>query len=310
MADRPESGNKQVTVRVETEVVLDINVMAKAFANMGSDEQAEFLALAYQEMGMYTKEQPDGTLEEQGSMGREMQMAYVAGEFDKQPDARAFIHDFYEMSIEQAEEPMHATNWDAQEVDPTFQPCCGAMWEEDHKIGCANRDDLGVTMSDQAKRYYEQQAKAAHNFANMRMVISARNVDVRDGKAYIKGGAGLAGAYVGTVVDEDLVKDTVTIDMAPGTVQPYDPDRLPTGPTWTAEVSRGVKPGELLTADDIVSPVLSPPAPNESFYDYNERMNRLSGKRHDVEPTCDECQGTGWYTGLNSKEPCSRGCKP
>ena len=31
----------------------------------------------------------------------------------------------------------------------------------------------------------------------------------------------------------------------------------------------------------------------------------------DLEPAkCSECRGTGWYVGLNSKEPCSQGCKP
>lgn len=30
-----------------------------------------------------------------------------------------------------------------------------------------------------------------------------------------------------------------------------------------------------------------------------------------IEPVdCDECKGTGWYTGLNTKEPCSKGCLP
>jgi hypothetical protein len=107
----------KITVRVETEVEMDIDMMANAFAHMHSDEQARFLALAYQKMGTYELEQPDGTMKEQGSMGREMQMAYIGHEFDREPDARAFIRDFYQMTCEQVEEPMHATNWDAPTID-------------------------------------------------------------------------------------------------------------------------------------------------------------------------------------------------
>lgn len=70
---------------------LELELVAKAFAHLGSDEQAKFLAVAYREMATYTKEQPDGTIKELNEWGRDMQLAYIHDEFDKHPDAREFI---------------------------------------------------------------------------------------------------------------------------------------------------------------------------------------------------------------------------
>jgi len=82
--------SNEVKVRIQTEVVMDLDVMAKAFANMGSNEQAMFLATAFQEMGNYSGGK--------GAYGREMQMLHIKDEFDAQPDAREFITTLYEMT--------------------------------------------------------------------------------------------------------------------------------------------------------------------------------------------------------------------
>ena len=34
------------------------------------------------------------------------------------------------------------------------------------------------------------------------------------------------------------------------------------------------------------------------------------GGRPRVAKNCSECRGTGWYTGLIERSPCSQGCKP
>ncbi len=55
-------------VKIETEVDLDVNLMAKTFANMGSDEQAEFFAMAHNQLFASCN----------GAAGRDMQLCYVA----------------------------------------------------------------------------------------------------------------------------------------------------------------------------------------------------------------------------------------
>lgn len=84
----------------ETEIDIDVGQMAKAFAHMPSNDQAKFFAIAYREMATFTKHQTDGTMKELGEMGREMQMVYISDEFEKQPDARAFICDLWDMTRE------------------------------------------------------------------------------------------------------------------------------------------------------------------------------------------------------------------
>ena len=43
----------KVKVRIETDVIMDVGLMAKAFANMESNEQAKFLSMVHREMGEY-----------------------------------------------------------------------------------------------------------------------------------------------------------------------------------------------------------------------------------------------------------------
>lgn len=83
----------KVKVRIETDVIMDVGLMAKAFAQMDSDAQAQFMALAHQEMEEYTRS--DGT--RMGEHGRELQMLHVKDHFDEHPRAQEFIEDFFEM---------------------------------------------------------------------------------------------------------------------------------------------------------------------------------------------------------------------
>ena len=219
----------QVKVRIETDVIMDAAMMAKAFAHMGSNDQAQFLALVHQQMATYTKEQADGTMKEQGSYGREMQMLYIKDHFDEHPDAKEFILSLYQMTIEEEEDTFTARPGGAMEaarlpkvpvdtvqsesrthrvragyLDPTFQPCCGALWEQDHKVGCpsatswnnppgdimedmrkakaAIEADTGLkptyALSAQAKKYFEQQGMAARDYAQE--YIGTPIEDIRD----------------------------------------------------------------------------------------------------------------------------------
>lgn len=84
----------KVKVRIETDVIMDVGLMAKAFAHMPCDAQAKFLAIVHQEMETYT----DGTDKELGSYGREMQMLSIKDRFGESPDAKEFIRTLYEMT--------------------------------------------------------------------------------------------------------------------------------------------------------------------------------------------------------------------
>ena len=92
------------TVRIETDVELDVSLMATAFAHMNSEDQARFFALAHQQMATYSREESDGSRFKMGSYGREMQMLSIKDSFDKQPDAREFIQVLYQMTIEEDDE--------------------------------------------------------------------------------------------------------------------------------------------------------------------------------------------------------------
>lgn len=83
-------------VRIETEVTLDLELMAKTFASMDSGDQAKFLAVAYREMATFTRKDRSGETTELGYIGRETQMHSIGQSFDEQPDARAFVQDLHE----------------------------------------------------------------------------------------------------------------------------------------------------------------------------------------------------------------------
>lgn len=137
------------TVRVETEVELDVAMMAKAFAHMGSDDQAQFLALAHREMGEYTREHRDGTTATLGSYGREMQMLMIKDHFDEHPDAAEFIRTLYEMTHEEDKDTDVAKG--AREHTKNFWAQPGGAME-----AAVNWDN---------KKYFEQQAMAEEMIA-------------------------------------------------------------------------------------------------------------------------------------------------
>lgn len=87
-------------VRIETEVELDLEMMAKAFSDMDSEKQADFLGMAYREMATYTRRGPDGAITRLGSMGRENQMSMIGEAFKRVPDAKAFLDDLLTMTRE------------------------------------------------------------------------------------------------------------------------------------------------------------------------------------------------------------------
>lgn len=129
----------QVKVRIETDVIMDVGLMAKAFAYMQSDEQAKFLALVHQEMGSY---------------GGEMQMLSIKDQLDKQPDAREFIRTLYEMTmVEEKPSPID----DFRKAK--------AMIEADVGFRPAHHNVL----TEVAKRYYAQAAMAEKDFAGQYM---------------------------------------------------------------------------------------------------------------------------------------------
>lgn len=69
-------------VTITAELDLDIDTMAKAFAHMGSNDQARFLKVAYQEMGTYTDPNvpPGAQGSRLGDYGRELQFDAIAKE--------------------------------------------------------------------------------------------------------------------------------------------------------------------------------------------------------------------------------------
>jgi hypothetical protein len=97
----PSGEHRRVTIRVETEVELDVALMAKTFAHMNSGDQARFFALAHQQMATYSREEPDGSRFKMGSYGRETQMLSIKDHFHQQPDAREFILSLYQVTIEE-----------------------------------------------------------------------------------------------------------------------------------------------------------------------------------------------------------------
>lgn len=89
---RPAEPGQVVNVNVP--VTITPEMAAQAFAQMGSDDQAEFLAKTFELMAKF--EYDDGRC--MGSHGRQTQLYSIRGWFDEYPQAQEFIEELHEMT--------------------------------------------------------------------------------------------------------------------------------------------------------------------------------------------------------------------
>jgi len=256
---------------------MDLDVMAKAFANMGSNEQAMFLATAFQEMGNYSGGK--------GAYGREMQMLHIKDEFDAQPDAREFITTLYEMTCI-VDKPQVA--WD--DYPGSSQYAIAKADELIYEYASSGFLPQGVmTELPVSKQGTSCVGFIGHRepgeipFKELKLVSCLLyDMTVPHGEPMYGVGDRVMdlGKVIGTIIQADPSSRIVAV-----------------------EASFDMK-GKEYTLADLVAAGLDL---TEGGYHY---VGDATRKAVPVGPKiqCDECKGTGWYVGLTSREPCSRGC--
>jgi hypothetical protein len=270
----PSGEHRRVTIRVETEVELDVALMAKTFAHMNSGDQARFFALAHQQMATYSREEPDGSRFKMGSYGRETQMLSIKDHFTQQPDAREFILSLYQMTIEEDTFTLE----DIRKAKAAMSTIGELDFQRQYldSIGC-NPDELPGGFNERLARTerYVQQA--------------AMNIPLHSSSASIMSNGEIVCHCVQPIGAWYNIGDRVLVHRCH-----LDEDHWGT----VVKVRLDGRPDvQLDTRLD-----RSPPMPNDG--------PAVEGVV--VPIPCDECKGTGKWTNPFNDEttPCSRGCKP
>jgi hypothetical protein len=318
-----------VRVHIETEVDLDVELMAKTFAHMHSDEQAKFFAMAYQEMAGYTKEQPDGTDKEMGEWGRDMQMSYITDEFEKEPDARAFIEELYESAqppcnpkteLEIAQDAIRASldSGNLTFNGATIGPGCDYETLELAEAAMANYATIAEADAAMAERVTEQDYLDSLPVA-MEVLRTFTGSDHRT-TAVCRPGRDAPVYVPGDRVHIDVAEDSVFTGIGrcthvnnDGTIEVLlEPKSISRQPLLDKIRKRHA---------DIMNDALVDEGILDAIRRDSQTIQEAFGlpyvasnddKVPNADTTCEECGGTGEWTnpagGRDAKSPCSKGC--
>lgn len=301
--------------------------MAKAFAHMDSEDQAKFLALVHDEMRNYpVRDDSDAVM---GSHGRELQMLAIKDHFDDEPDAAEFIRTLYEMthdvpapdvpftlvSLKGAEGRQSATIDNNTEPGPLFTE------KELSEVGLTRFNSVDVIET--TVEYPGVEPLGVVGDLRMSTTTQPR-ITVRihgRGRLELGDGVAIGSGQFGTVtqVHDD---GTVTVVTDLGYLEPAQDGPAGDPGLVGAWVWPDLEPVKANEPRDVREPIKGrTPEEEERFkkldgYGFvSHRLFPQTDHLDDIAPNlepakCSECRGTGFYTGMQAKEPCSQGCKP
>jgi hypothetical protein len=317
-------------MKIEVDITAHLTpaAMGAVFAHMGSDQQAEFLATAFRAMGEYRKKD-DGTAT-MGSWGRETQLAHIRDHFDDYPEAREFIDDLHVMTRDEDKDAFRMVR-DIQDKIVAAYSLPNPFLLQEPKCRTATEDltrreyrarEVAAMIPHSAFRFNVETMHRGDRRVVMdtstEIEIDIENDDLHLGDRYIA-----HGYPVGTVIGVDEADTrTVTVlldDVLPSFTQPvvvldggvYVPnsgDVEVTAHDGSKTIIRVDGP-TMLPIKALEAKMLPPDLTPRTKVGHLGRFDNHGG-RPLVAKNCSECKGTGWYTGLNERSPCSQGCKP